>query len=74
MTTPFLLVCPSDLRGRVNLYVNLPGSTSATAGELTAIRKAYLRRTSPSAPVEIKLPELSELNLPTISEDENMVG
>ena len=74
LTTPFLLVSPSDLRGRINLYVNLGGSTpSGTAVDLSA-RKSYLRRTPTSAPMEIKLPEMSDLNLPTITEDEDMVG
>lgn len=74
LTTPFLLVSPADLRGRINTYVNLAGSTSGAAADLSSARKSYLRRTSPSAPMEIKLPDLSELNLPTISEDEDMVG
>lgn len=76
LTTPFLLVSPSDLRVRINLYVNLAGSTPGAAADLSTIaaRKPYLRRTPPSAPIEIKLPDLSELNLPTISEDEDMVG
>ena len=75
LTTPFLLLSPSDLRGRINLYVNLAGSASSSgaAAELS-LRKSYPRRTLHGAPMEIKLPNLSELNLPTISEDENMVG
>jgi hypothetical protein len=77
LTTPFLLLSPSDLHGRINLYVNLAGSTpsssSGAAAELS-VRKPYQRRTSPSVPMEIKLPDMSELNLPAISEDEDMVG
>lgn len=75
LTTPFLLACPSDLHNRINVYVNLAGSTSGAAAELsTAVKRSYLRRITPSTPVEIKLPDISELNLPTISEDEDMVG
>lgn len=71
LTTPFLLACPADLmQGRVNLYVNLCGPNVAEMSN----RKFPLRKTSPNTPLEIKLPDMSELNLPTISEDEDMFG
>ena len=71
LTTPFLLVSPSDLKGKVNLYVTLSGTSSEGS-----TRKPFPRRSSPTppTPTEVKLPDISELSLPVISESEKMVG
>ena len=70
LTTPFLLVCPSDLKGRVNVYVSLSGSGTSE----TSARRSYQRRTPPSSTYDVKLPDIAELNLPMISENEGMFG
>ena len=70
LTTPFLLIGPSDLKGRVNVYI----SQSASSAPEVSPRRPYQRRTPPSASYDVKLPDITELNQPAISENEGMFG